>query len=69
MVVNGYVTMTLDKLDGIRTDLLRTDDGWQEWDFPQLLEALWKWTIRNPPNHSEEKPIQEKLPLYKPMKP
>ena len=69
MKVNGYVTMTLDKLEGIRRDLVRSDDGWQEWDFPQLLEALRKWTIRNPPKHSEEKPIQKKLPIYKPMKP
>ena len=69
MDVNGYVTMTLDKLEGIRRDLVRSDDGWQEWDFLQLLEALRKWTIRNPAKHSEEKPIQEKLPLYKPMKP
>ena len=58
--VNGYVRMTLDKLEGIRGDLVRTDDGWQEWDFPQLLEALQK---------CEKKPIQEKLPPYKPTKP
>ena len=28
--MNGYVRMTLDKLIGIRADLVRTDDNWQE---------------------------------------
>ena len=37
---NGSEGICHDGIDGIRTDLLRTDDGWQEWDFPQLLEAL-----------------------------
>ena len=37
--VNGYVSMTLDKLDGIRGDLVRTDDNRQDWEFPHLLEA------------------------------
>lgn len=67
--VNGYVRMTLDKLEGIRGDLVRTDDKSQDWDFPHLLEALRKWTIRNSPKHREEKPSQDKLPPHKPMKP
>ena len=46
--IAGYVRMTLDKLEGIRGDLVRTDDDWQEWDFPQLVEVLRKWTERNP---------------------
>lgn len=40
--VNGYVRMTLNKLEGIRGDLVRTDDDWQEWRFLQLVEALRK---------------------------
>jgi hypothetical protein len=27
---------------------VRNDDNWQEWDFPKLVEALRKWTERNP---------------------
>ncbi|XP_028415664.1 uncharacterized protein LOC114539027 [Dendronephthya gigantea] len=46
--VNGYVRMTLDKLEGIRGDLVRTDDGWRQWDFVKLVDALRKWTERNP---------------------
>ena len=46
--VSGYVRMTIDKLEGIRSDLVRTDDDWQEWRFPEFIEALRKWTVRNP---------------------
>ena len=40
--VNGYVRATIDKLEGIRGDLVRMDDDWQEWKFPQLVEAYHK---------------------------
>ena len=40
--------MNLYKLEGIRGDLVRTDDDWRQWDFPKLVDALRKWTERNP---------------------
>lgn len=46
--VNGYTQMTLDKLQAIRGDLVRTDPDWEEWDFAKLSEALRLWTRRNP---------------------
>ena len=46
--VNGNVPMTLDKLPGIRGDLVRTDDSWESWDFVKLCEALRLWIRRNP---------------------
>ena len=46
--VNGYVAMTLDKLPGIRGDLLRTDPSWENRTFDKLMEALRLWTRRNP---------------------
>lgn len=46
--LNGYVSMTLDKLQAIRGDLLHTDPNWEDWDFTQLSEALRLWTRRNP---------------------
>ena len=46
--VNGYVRFTLDKLNGIRTDLVKVDDSWQNWSFPEFIEALRKWMERNP---------------------
>ena len=56
--INGYVRVTLDKLPGIRADLVRLDDEWQEWGFPQMLEALRKWCDRNP-LPSFEQPIHK----------
>ena len=46
--MNGYVRVILDKLQGIRAGLVRNDDNWQDWKFQQLVEALEKWTVRNP---------------------
>ena len=58
--VNGYVRMTIDKLPGIG-DLVRTDDSWREWNFPQLVEELRKWTERNPiQTKSNEKLLRDK---------
>ena len=52
--------MSVDKLQGIRGDLVRTDDNWREWSFPKFVEALRKWTERNPIPAESESP--EKLP-------
>ena len=41
--IGRYLRLTLAKLSGIRADLVRLDDNWQEWRFPQLVEALRKW--------------------------
>ena len=38
--INGNVAMTLDKLSGIRGDLVRNDSEWESWDFVKLTEAL-----------------------------
>ena len=34
--VRGNVALTIDKLAGIRGDLVRNDDDWQNWDFVKL---------------------------------
>lgn len=36
--VSGNVRAVLDNLRGIKGDLVRGQEGWQEWDFSQLLE-------------------------------
>jgi hypothetical protein len=46
--INGNVAMTMDKLAGIRSDLVRTDPAWETWDYTRLVEALNLWTRRNP---------------------
>ncbi|XP_028408199.1 uncharacterized protein LOC114530777 [Dendronephthya gigantea] len=52
--VNGYARLCLCKLEGIRNDLVRTDDNWRQWDFVQLADALRKWTERNPVRISDK---------------
>ena len=58
--ISGYVRMSIDKLQGIRGDLVRTNDNWREWGFQKFVEALRKWTERNPIPAERESP--EKLP-------
>ena len=40
--------MTLEKLSGIRGDLVRDDPKWEKWNFVQFTEALHLSTRRNP---------------------
>ena len=47
-LVNGNVSMTLEKLSGIRGDLVRTDASWESWDFVKLVDSLHQWLRRNP---------------------
>ncbi|XP_028412467.1 uncharacterized protein LOC114535295 [Dendronephthya gigantea] len=46
--IRGNVAMTLEKLAGIRGDLVRSDPDWESWDFGQLSEALRQLVRRNP---------------------
>ena len=65
--ISRYVTMSIDKLQGIRGNLVRSDENWREWDFPKFEEALKKWTERNPiPTEREltEKPPHRKRPPF-----
>ena len=42
--INGYVRTTIDKLPGIRADLIRIDSDWHSWDFGKIVEQLRQWT-------------------------
>ena len=46
--IRGYVRLTPHKLPGIVANLVRLDDNWREFGFPQLVEALGKWCEMNP---------------------
>ena len=52
--INRYVRLTLDKLQGIKADLVRMNNGWQERKF-RLVKALESWTRRNPITLRENK--------------
>ena len=66
--INGYVRGTLDKLPSIRADLVRLDDDWQEWGFPQMLEALRKWCDRNPLPSPSDQPSNDRIPPKPPKR-
>ena len=41
--VSRNVRAVLDKLKGIKADLVRGEEGWRDWDFGQLLQAIKRW--------------------------
>ena len=51
--VTGNVRAVLEKLKGTKADLVRGQDGWQEWDFAQLIQALRRWREIYPVEDSE----------------
>ena len=38
----------IDRLKGIKSDLVRRQSDWQDWEFPQLVKALELWKDINP---------------------
>ena len=66
--INGLVRHTLDKLSGIKSELVRSDDDWQEWTYVELVEALKKWTernlVQNTEKSSENNPERERFDQY-----
>ena len=52
--VSGNTRSVLDKLKGIKADLVRGHEDWQNWDFPQLIKALKTWKEINPVDSNAE---------------
>ena len=52
--VKGNVRFVIDKLKGIKSDLVRGHSGWQDWAFPQLVNALKRWRDINPVDTSDD---------------
>ena len=50
-----FVRAAVDKLPGIRPDLVRLDDDWQQWGFDKLVDDLRKWCDRNPVQASDRR--------------
>ena len=38
--VKGNVRSTIDKLKGVKADLVRGNEGWRDWNFKDLLREL-----------------------------
>ena len=54
-MINGYVGTVLDRLTGIRSNIVRNDNNWQVWEFPEFVTGLEKWTQRNLISNNEIK--------------
>ena len=46
--VIGFTRNVLEKLKGITADLVRGNEGWQDWDLTRLISELKKWREINP---------------------
>ena len=46
--VNGMTRSVLGKLPGLKSDLVRGREGWQDWGLAQLVQALKLWRDINP---------------------
>ena len=57
---NRYVWTTIDKLSGIRADLVKMDSDWHNWDFRQSVEQLRQWTEGSPINFEKNPPEHQK---------
>ena len=57
--------VTLDKLQGIRGDLVRNHDNWQDWKLQQLVETLEKQTVRNPTPLSDKRNSEKVIAIAK----
>ena len=63
--ISGYVRMFINKLQGIKGNLVRTDDNWREWDFPNYLGASSEWTEIYPVKREQtKKPPDRKKPPF-----
>ena len=66
--VNGMTISVLDKLTGIKADLVRGQENWQDWDLTRLAQAVKKWRDVNPAtegNNFESMPTPSKRPENK----
>ena len=46
-MLKGLVMTMLNKVPNIRSDLVRTDDNWEEWEVTEFIQSLQQWLRRN----------------------
>eukprot|EP00794_Sanderia_malayensis_P002861 gene2861-3307_t len=59
-MLRGFVMTTLNKLQGIKSDLVRIDENWETWDMHDLIENVQKWLKRNRSAEETGKPIEKR---------
>jgi hypothetical protein len=45
--LDGFVMCTINKFPNVKSDLVRTDEDWEEWKMENLVDSLQKWLRRN----------------------
>ncbi len=60
--VSGMTRSVLEKLRGIKADLVRGNEGWQDWDLTRLIAEIKKWRDINPVEDNSKK--QRKSGFY-----
>ena len=50
----GFVLSTLNKLPQVKPDLVRTDEGWEDWNMEKLIDSIQKWLKRNKAQDNEK---------------
>ena len=53
--VSGMTRSVLEKLRGIKADLVRGNEGWQDWDLTRLIAEIKKWRDINPVEDNSKK--------------
>ena len=46
-MLKGFVVTTLNKLPGVKSDLVKLDGDWESRGMPQPIDKLQKWLKRN----------------------
>ena len=59
--VNGMTRSVMEKLKGIKADLARGEESWQDCDLSRLVRALKMWKDINPVEDGEAKKKSKKL--------
>ena len=62
--VSGMTRSVLEKLKGIKADLVRGSEGWQDWDLTRLIAELKKWRDINPVEDNPNSKKQRKSGFY-----
>ena len=52
--VSGLTSSIFEKLKGIKTDLVRGSEGWQDWDLARLVQEMKKWRDINVPEATKK---------------
>ena len=56
----GFVLSTLNKLPQVKPDLVRTDEGWEDWNMEKLIDSIQKWLKRNKAEYQMEAKRKER---------